>query len=190
MKKHVTIAMLAAILVTAPLVPGAANPKGIIDCYRLLVRDKLITDVLTSVQGLWLYKETLDGETVVSRGKPVVDVKNGYIHMAFELRGSRSTVELAYFISADKRNFIAISDDYAFLEGSGYLFKFYNCDNDKLTEVSPFPVRITYRDFLNEAGRRNVEELTGNNESLCVVTYQLPASARRSWPSSGERQRT
>jgi hypothetical protein len=174
MRTHVSSAALVALLVAVPLAQGLSKPKDIVDCYRLLVREHKMADILTNAQGVWSYKETLDGEAVEALEKPVVDVRNGYIRLSFETRGTRNNIELAYFISADKRNFIAVSDDYRFMEGSGYEFKFYNCDNDRISEISPFPARITYGDFLNAPGRREVEKLIGKNESRCVITYQLP----------------
>jgi hypothetical protein len=146
MRMHASTAALLALLVAAPLVQGLSKSKDIVDYYRILVREHKMADILTNTQGAWSYKETLDGEAVEAPEKPVVDVKNGYIRLSFETRGTRSTIELAYFISADKRNFMAVSDDYRFMEGCGYDFKFYNCDNDRVSEISPFPVRITYRD--------------------------------------------
>ena len=174
MKMKMPAAALLALLLAVPALSARAKSMSILDCYRLLVREKKIADVLTNMQGTWLYRPSISGETLATKGQPVVDVKNGYIRLAYEIRGTRTGQELAYFVSEDNRDFVAVSDDSVFMEGRSYEFRFYACDNDRLVETNPFTVKLTYRDFLGGAGIGEVEKLTGGNDSLCVVAYQLP----------------
>ena len=175
MKRIIIICALCVFGAAATSLPGASKTNDILDYYRLLVQEKAIGDVLENKNGVWTVKTIMDGMENRSTEKPVVDVKNGYIAATYEVMTCRTHLELAYFISSDKRNFIAVSALNDCMEFTSYSFTFYESVNNKLVKLSQGPIKVSYKDLYELRRRRR----TLHRGKCASLHHNLQAPARR-----------
>jgi hypothetical protein len=175
MKKRLAIAFVlaAGALSFVGRVEATQPVRDVMAYYRLLANEKLIADVLENKGGVWGLRAALDNEEVRQKEPTVVDVKNGYIHAVFECGPCSTNLEIAYFITADKRNFVAVSERANCMESTNASFRFFADAGQHLQPVSPAPIAVTCKDFFDEAVEA-IDPTVEQGAARCIIVHHLP----------------
>jgi len=167
--------LVSAVLAATITGPGTdlqgQKQMTILDYYRLLP-DGVMNKYEIKNNGV-KWTVITDGDYTAPMD-PVVDLKNGYIKIEIENKGSYNTVEAGLFLARGKNPVLCLTD-YTRGIGTGGDIHVFEYKNGKMIKIGKGIIpKLSYGMFLDEKYDDSKIRDTGNFENLITVLFIIP----------------